>query len=91
MCIFSAPIEIVAGTCLLVGRTIHGKVRITYSNRVACEQGTIMVLPVDADAVELIELPKKYQSQKYRETSKLFKYLGYSTLLFVKNYTFMIL
>ncbi len=62
MCIFSAPVTVVAGTCIVVGETNNDKVRIVYSNKVACDNNNIMILPVDANNVELVELPKDYES-----------------------------
>lgn len=61
MCIFSGPVEIVAGTAIVAGLSLDKKMRFMYSNRVACKNGNIMVLPVDSDKVDLIELPGKYK------------------------------
>jgi hypothetical protein len=62
MCIFSAPVNIVAGTCIIVGKTNNNNVRIIYSNKVACDSGNIMILPVNTDKIKLVELPKEYKT-----------------------------
>jgi hypothetical protein len=61
MCIFSGPVETVSGTCILVSRETSNKIRITYSNAVACKTGNIMVLPVSGNDVNLVLLDKKYE------------------------------
>jgi hypothetical protein len=61
MCIFSAPVKTVAGTCIIAGKTLSGNARIIYSNKVACDNGNVMVLPVDSDDLKLKKLDKKYE------------------------------
>lgn len=60
MCIFSAPVQSVAATSIIAGKTKNGNIRIIYSNKVACDNGSIMVLPIPSDKIKLIQLPKKY-------------------------------
>lgn len=74
MCIYSAPVIEVSGTVIIAGKTTEGKVKIVYSNRLACETGNVMVLPVrtgsrpsgglseDGEAVTLVPLDEKYQN-----------------------------
>ncbi len=62
MCIFSAPVSVVSGTSIVVGRTRHGNIRVVYCNKVACDNGNVMVLPIESDKVELFKLRKKYKT-----------------------------
>lgn len=62
MCIFSAPVKSVAGTCIIVGNTKQNKTRVVYSNKVACDTGNVMVLPVNTDSITLIELDEQYKN-----------------------------
>ncbi len=62
MCIFYSPVNIVAGSVIIVGQTDKQTVRVIYSNRVACDNGNIMILPVDSDQkVKLTVLKDKYK------------------------------
>jgi hypothetical protein len=77
MCIFSAPVKTVAGTAIIVGKTINGTIRLVYSNKVACDNGNVMVLPINSDLVSLVELNKKYESLGQNISDNYQKYLNY--------------
>lgn len=61
MCIFSAPVESVDGTTIIVGKTNSNTIKVCYANRVACSSGNVMVLPVATNKIQLIELPQEFK------------------------------
>jgi hypothetical protein len=63
MCIFSAPVISVSGTTIFVATNQEqNKIRVVYSNSVACQNGNVMILPVESDNVKLIELDDEFKN-----------------------------
>lgn len=62
MCIFSTPVDVSNTTIAVMPLGKDGIFRLIYCNKVAVENKTIMVLPVNSELknIKLVELDKKY-------------------------------
>jgi hypothetical protein len=61
MCIFSARVKNVSKTCILIAKSKESY-RVVYANKVACDNGNVMVLPIPSDDVKLIELDDSFKT-----------------------------